>query len=411
MWPLGYLPFSWLRAMGRIVGLLGYYCMHTWRKRALSHIALAHDLHLSHEEIVAVAKQSFQNLAINCLEYPKLSTSKRLSSVIQCENPETADRLYGQGHGIVFFCGHQANWEVLFLDGTQRMKGVAIGKPIKNKHLYQWIVAMRERFGGKIISPKNALREGLRALKQGVFLGIVGDQAMPDSRYSFPFLGRRAFNSTAPALLAHRTNSPLIFAETRRVPGGYRIRYSDPVWPNQEKPIEQEVVRMMDCMLGLLQDSIRKNPGEWLWQHNRWKQQTPQVVYYRFRHDAVCVVLPENEQLIAQTHVLRQIYPLEFITLLVPETMRHVPLPPADEIVYYNHLSETLRFDLRPKLVLDFTGYPPLKQHYRRLSAFEVISLDELKQLAKAHGPVENLHDVLTRALCRPGTLWRTNAV
>jgi Kdo2-lipid IVA lauroyltransferase/acyltransferase len=193
--PFQWMPYSWIRVSGRFVGIIGFYLMRDYRKRSLSNVALASSLAFSKKEILKTAKKSFQNLAINCLEYPKLAREKRISDVIHCENPETANALYAQGHGIIFFCGHQANWEVLFLDGTTRMKGIAIGKPVKNKRLYQWIVSIRERHGGTIIAPRNAVREGLRALRKGVFMGIVGDQGMPDSGYSFPFLGRRAWTS------------------------------------------------------------------------------------------------------------------------------------------------------------------------------------------------------------------------
>src|SRR3546814_3313704 len=70
---------------------------------------------------------------INCLEYSKFAREKNFAKVIHCENPEIASSLYAQGQGIIFFCGHQSNWEALFLDGTTRMQGVAIGKAIKNK--------------------------------------------------------------------------------------------------------------------------------------------------------------------------------------------------------------------------------------------------------------------------------------
>ena len=168
---------------------------------------------------------------------PRFGRETDFSRVIQCENPETADELYRQGQGIIFFCGHLSNWEALFLDGTRRMRGIAIGKSIKNKRLYRWIVSIREKNGGKIIAPRNAVKEGLRVLRKGVFMGIVGDQGMPDSGYSFPFLGRRAWTTTAPALLAYKTHCPIIVATTRRVKGGYRIRYSDPIWPNLEESL------------------------------------------------------------------------------------------------------------------------------------------------------------------------------
>ena len=69
------------------------------------------------------------------------------------------------------------------------MKGLAIGKPIKNKYLYERVKSIREKNGGKITVPKSALKHGLKALRRGVFLGILGDQGMPSSDFSLPFLG------------------------------------------------------------------------------------------------------------------------------------------------------------------------------------------------------------------------------
>lgn len=412
-YPFSWFPYRWLHVLGKGIGWVGYYFMTDYRKRALSNLSLAKDLALTPKEIIRTAKKSFQNLAINCLEYPKLARETHFSRVIQCENPEVADALYQKGQGIIFFCGHQSNWEVLFLDGTARMQGIAIGKPIKNKQLYQWILSIRQKNGGTIISPKNAVREGLRALRKGIFMGIVGDQGMPDSGYAFPFLGRRAWTSTAPALLAYKTQCPLIFAATRRVKGGYRIHYSDPIWPDITQPAEQEVVRMMNELLTLLQESIKKSPGEWLWQHNRWKQQTPKILYKRFRQDCICVILPDDPIFFEtlQTHLptLKKIYPLAFLSLLAPEKYRGLPLIEADETIYYRSPKETLLQDYRFKLVFNFTEDQNIHRHYQKLSAFEVLNAKTLKELAKPHlaeSMKDNWSEIFKRALCRPGSLW-----
>lgn len=406
--PFMWMPYSWIHWIGRRAGSALYYLLPKYRKRTLSNLALAKDLALKPQELRRLAKRSFQNLAINCLEYPKLYRERDISRAVSCDNPEQADALYKQGQGIIFFCGHQANWEVLFLDGTKRMQGVAIGKSIKNKLLYHWVVKMREKYGGKIISPHNAVREGMRALRKGVFLGIVGDQGMPNSGYSSLFLGRRAWTSPAPALLAYKTNSPMIFASTRRVRGGYRIRYSDPIWPNLSEPLEKETVRMMDQALSLLQASIREAPGDWLWQHNRWKQQTPQFVYRTYRHDCICLILPEDPaklaSLLPHLPTFKQIYELPFLTLFAPESARGLPLIPADETRYYARLSETLLDDYRFKLIFDFADSPPVRQHYAKRSAFLTLRLSDLKRLAAPRLSPEqqnDLSEVLWAALCR----------
>ena len=413
-YPCSLLPYSWIHKLGKWIGSAAFYFMREYRKRALSNLALANDLAFSRKELIRIAKRSFQNLAINCLEYPKLSRETDFSRVIQCENPEQANELHRKKQGIIFFCGHQSNWEVLFLDGTTRMEGIAIGKPIKNKRLYNWVVSIREKNGGKIVAPRNAVREGLRALRKGSFIGIVGDQGIPDSGYSFPFLGRRAWTSTAPALLSYKTNSPIIFAGTRRVKGGYRIRYADTICHDQTQPAETEVVRMMNQLLTYLEESIKESPGEWLWQHNRWKQQTPHTLYKRFRLDCLCIILPQEkkafEEILPHLATLKLIYPLDFLFLVVPAAYRSIPLIEADDVIYYSHIEETLLKDYRFKLIFNFTGYKRIHKHYERLSAFEVLDLPALKELAAPHLPPEkqnDLSEIFKRALSRPGSLWQ----
>ena len=380
--PLSFLPYRAIHALGRFLGTLGFYCLRSYRKRTLSNLSLAPALNA---DLHRTAKQSFQNLAINCLEYPRFARETDFSRVIQCENPELALDLHNKGTGLIFFCGHLSNWETLFLDGTTRMRGVAIGKPTKNHHLYKWIVSIREQNGGTIIDPRRALQEGLRHLRKGAFLGIVGDQGMPGSPYTFPFLGRTAYNSTAPALLAYRTGSPILVATTRRIKGGYRIRYSDPVYPDLTQPAEAEIPRLMDLALTHLQNAILASPGEWLWQHNRWKQQTPQTIYRRFRHDAIGVVLPPDPAPFADAlATLRAIYPTNFFTTYT------LPLP----------------HDYRPKLIFNFTTSPLVAPHFERLSAFETLDIPTLKQLAAPYSG-DDLSEILKRALTRPGILYR----
>ena len=408
----GWMPYFLIRKIANVLGILGFYFMRDFRKRTLSNLALATDLHLSKKELIKIAKQSFQNLAINCLEYPRLAREKDFSRILFCKNPEVATKLQAQGKGIIFFCGHQANWEVLFLDGTSRMKGIAIGKPIKNKYLYRWIVSIREKNGGKIINPRNAVLEGLRALKKGAFIGIVGDQGMPDSGYCFPFLGRRAWTSTAPALLAYKTGCPIIFASTQRTKQGYEIHYSDPIWPDLLKPLEEQIPLMMDQALTLMQKSIAQTPGQWLWQHNRWKQQTPKVLYKRFRQDCICIILPPEKEkidaILPHLATLKTIYATTFLSLMIPSHYQPTSSLTFDEIFYYTDLKDTLTHDFRFKLVFNFTNYRPIHRHFERLSTFEVLDLKILKELAKEHlkaGEENNLSEIFKKALCRPGSI------
>jgi len=373
---LALLPFRVIHFLGKAAGSLLFYLIPKFRKRALSNLALATDLALTNEEIPRVAKRSFQSLAISALEFGKFAYCKKLPVI--CKNPDKTAKIIESGKGVIYFCAHQANWELLFLEGTQRMPGVAIGRPIHNLKVYDWISKVRERFGGTMITPKDASKLGLSALKSGKFLGIVGDQGMPESSFSSNFLGRNAYTSTLPGLLAYKANVPIVFAETVREKGSYIITYSEPIWPDQSVSLKQEVKRMMSEILGHLEESIKAHPEQWLWQHNRWKQETPKNVFYRFRHDTILILIPNRESCQEAIATIKAIYPRAFIT-----------------VESENFFLQDYKF----KLVFNFTGVD-VKKHYLSKSAFEVIDREMLKSLYEGNPP-EDLPTLLIQTICR----------
>jgi KDO2-lipid IV(A) lauroyltransferase len=359
---IAFLPYSWIEVLGKKLGLAIYHLYPRYRKRALSNLAIASKLHLSNADIVRLAKESIQSLAITFLQYPKLACENDIHRIAVCENPEVATSL----NGVIFFCGHQANWEVLFLEGSSRMPGIAIGRPIKNRWLYSWCVRMREKFGGKIIPPKNAVKESLRALKEGKFVGIVGDQGMPDSGFCSPFLGKPAWTSPLPALLAIKTRKPIVVATVRREYGKYILHYSDPIWP-EGKTAEE----LMKTVLALFEKSVMERPGEWMWIHNRWKQRPPGELPRKLRHDTIAIILDGNFALLDR---LLSLFPREFLTLFIPKnTSLHLGERDNLEIIPYERPEELFVEDYRFKLVINLTKYQQLKPHFLNLSTFEVI--------------------------------------
>ena len=404
-WPLRWLSYAAIHRLGAFLGSCMYYCVPKFRKRSLSNLALAATLHLSEEEICTLAKASLQNLMITCLEYAKFASEKEIHKVATCVNPEEADRLMKDNKPVIFFCGHQANWEVLFLEGSKRMPGVAIGRPIKNTFLYNWVLSIRQKYNGKMISPQNAIREGLRGLRKGSFLGVVGDQGMPDSGYCSPFFGRVAWTSPIAAILSHRTGSPIIVATTKRKEGKYYIHYSDPIWPKSDAPMDVEIDRLMKASLSHLEKKIQEEPGQWLWSHNRWKQQTPDKLKRRFRHETILIILPREKQaldtLLPHLSTFREIYPREFLTVYAPQEHVHDVQLEGAEIISYANDKDLLKRDFRFKLVFNFTSSSQIKPHFKKLSAFEVVSLDDLQVLA---GTATTLSELLKQSLLRHAT-------
>jgi Kdo2-lipid IVA lauroyltransferase/acyltransferase len=406
---LGFLPLKVIHLIGNFLGYFSYYFLADFRKTALSNLALAKSLNLSNSDILKISKKSFQNLAINILEYAYFHqrNSQMLSKKIICKNPHIANEFALQKKGLIFFCAHQSNFEALFIDGTKQMEGIAIGKPIKNPFLYKWIKSIREKNNGRIIEPRNALKEGLKGLRRGVFLGIVGDQAMPNSGYSYNFFNRRAHLTTAPALLSYRTSSPIIVATTKRYFGRYEIIYSDPIFPNLSNPSDIEVKNLMDKSLSILEKSIEESPHEWLWQHNFYKQQSPKEIFKKYRKDTILIVLPNTEEEFSKAvdglKTLRDIYKNNFLFLLSPKKFEEkIPFKQSfEEIFYYKKNSEMLLEDYRFKLVYDFSNTKSLKKHFKKLSAFDVFTIKDLAKTSVNNTSVANYSDIIKNAVLR----------
>lgn len=174
-------------------------------------------------------------------------------------------------------------------------------------------------------------------------------------------------------MLSYRTGSPLLFAKVTRDKGKYQIHYSDPVWPNCNEPMEKEIARLMHTMLSYLEESIKEKPGEWMWLHNRFKQQTPDLIKRSFRQESICMVLPEDkvlfDSLLPHLPTLRKIYRLEFFTLFVPKQYQEA-LAFDGEIIPYDKIDEVLVRDFRFKLVFNFHGDKRISKHFLSHSAF-----------------------------------------
>ncbi len=372
-WTISCLPYSAIHAIGRITGSMVYYVYTPFRKKAMSNLAIAYGSQKSETERKKIARQSFQNLMITCLEFFRLK-KKDLKHMIKMIDPEKVISLQEKGQGIVFMSGHQANWEIPFLClNMLSPDGIAVGRPIKNPRIYKWIMSVRQMNGGRVVMPRQAIKEGLKALRAGKYIGIVADQAFPESDYSFPLFGTRAWSTTAPALLAYKTHSPIIVGTSHRMSGYYEVRGSSPIWPNYNLPMKECVIDLMDRAYTHLEQSIKGSPDQWMWIHDRWKQQGIDHVKRIYRYGFILIIVPNDEPAELRAH-LKEIYPHSFLTFMTPE----------DDL--------TIR-DWRYQLVLDFVGLPKVRRHFRKLGAVRAIPLT-LKTMKQTLVKPECLHTV-----------------
>lgn len=388
LYPISFLPYRAVHALGKALGIIAYYFGPSKiRKITFNNLALAKDLKLTEKEIKKIAIGSFQNLIINALEYFRLPKSKnKISRFVKGHNMNFLRDFKEKKQGVIAVTGHISNWELCFLDFTQKGPATAIGKEIRNKKLYNYIQSIRQMHGGKIIEMQKALPIASKALKEGATFSMVNDQSFIASSYSYPFFGARAFTSPAPALLAYKSNCPISIVTTRRLPKGkYEYHISDPIWPNTKASLKQEVRRLMDIIMSKFEDHIKKYPDQWLWQHKRWKQEGFNRVYAQYKADSILFIIPEDKVAFEQVNkalpILRKIYTRSFLTFMIPQKFKNQFSMPNEEVITYQNENDILVRDYRFQLIFDFRNSKRVKKHFLKLGAHSVFFAHQLTKV------------------------------
>jgi len=181
--------------------------------------------------------------------------------------------------GLVLLTAHLGNWEIGGASITAR--GIpldVVAKGMSNRGFQEELFATRERLGMRVIEMGDATRESLRSLRRGEVVALLADQSAHRGGMALPFFGRPASTARGPALFAARSGAPvwLAFAIRDRGP---RQRYTVTFEPLPFAPTgrpEEDAQALMGAYARRLEEAVRAAPGQYFWQHRRWKTQGPE---------------------------------------------------------------------------------------------------------------------------------------
>jgi len=277
-------PFALLPVKsGDLLGLLMFSLWKSRRVIAIDNLrkcmALgAVSLSQSPEEVI---RENFRNLGRSFIEVVKIyyGMGRTILEKTVIKGMEHFEKARAKGKGVFLITGHCGNWELLAIMASYRVAPLSVVvRPLNNPYLNRFLMKARSRFGNRLLDKRGALRAILGTLKDGGFVGILMDQAvLPDEGYVIDFLGRGAWTSKMPALLARKTGAPAVAAFIRRTDSGHEITVHPEVIlssnSNQDEAVKEDTKRFSR----FIEDYIRENPSQWLWMHRRWKRVPPEV--------------------------------------------------------------------------------------------------------------------------------------
>ena len=178
------------------------------------------------------------------------------------------------GRPVIVLAAHQCNWEWLLL-GLCSELGYPVDaayKPLINPWADQAMLAIRSRFGARLVPAQNLLGDILARRKLARAIAINADQepVQSENKHWLRFLNRDSAFYTGPEEIARATRYPVWFLKIRRVSLGVYAAEAVPLWDAVEKLASGELT---ERYAALAEQQIRAAPADWPWSHKRWKLQ------------------------------------------------------------------------------------------------------------------------------------------
>lgn len=222
------------------------------------------------KEIKKLAIESYKSTAKNTI-IPLFLAELLKKGYIEPENYELVKQLMERNKGLIITTIHMAGFEAGFFMGKDYDTNVVFKKQ-KNPYINDMMEKCRAKVGTHSIMKniENNSNDKIRdVFKNKGVLVLAADQYSND--VDIEFFGKKTRANAGNVVLAIKYKAPILLAYSNY--DGYKIKL------NFYK--EMEIVKMgtlketvnynVQNMFYEYEKIIRKNPGEYMWQHNRWK--------------------------------------------------------------------------------------------------------------------------------------------
>jgi KDO2-lipid IV(A) lauroyltransferase len=266
------LPFWFFYLLSNIASFLLMHVFKYRREVILYNLSIAFPDKTDAEKR-KIMKGFYRNFTDNFLETIKLiSISKKELNKRFVGNYEVVNDLKGKAKRLQMLSGHFFNWEFAnyAIANNINFTLITVYMPITNKIFNRLFLKIRGRFGANMISALNYRAEFLPFIHQEYGLGLVADQnpGIPNKAYWADFFGRKTSFVKGPEKGARINDAAVIVCNFyKRKRGYYGVHFKLLALDPNALP-EGEITKKM---ISFLEESIRKDPSNYLWSHRRFR--------------------------------------------------------------------------------------------------------------------------------------------
>jgi len=245
-------------------------------RRCLDHMRAQPGWSCTIPDAEEITREVFRNIGRSLVETCQLyhGHGAALIDRVEVRGREHYEAARAKGKGMIFLTGHCGNWELgaLAFSRLLNMPMSVVARRQNNPYLNRMVERMRMQYNNCIIYKDNALKNMLAVIRKDGVVGLLVDQAVfPEEGCLISFLGRPAWASRVPALLARKTGVVVLPAFAHREGDRHVID----IYPELEFSGEGgNDVWTADAQVysRSIEQAIIAHPTDWYWVHRRWKR-------------------------------------------------------------------------------------------------------------------------------------------
>ena len=272
---IGLIPRKLAFRLGNLMGQILFLADRKHRKIALNNLTRAFGHEKNPYEIRILARRVFKNLGQIIFEigWSLRLESKDFQKYFNIQGLSNYTNAYEKGRGVLLLTAHMGNWELLSI--IMAMAGYPVSvlyRPLDFFLLDRLFAMIRGRFGAELIPSAQSMRKILRSLKHGKVVGMLMDQNVDWYEGVFvDFFGHRACTNKSMALLARRTEAPVVPVFLVREKSGFMAEFGSEIPLIKTEDIRKDLEANTQQYNRIIEDFVRRYPDQWFWVHQRWK--------------------------------------------------------------------------------------------------------------------------------------------
>lgn len=213
--------------------------------------------------LVIDAMRSYMRYWCDTFRFPDWS-SQRVTETVSVTNEHLLMEAIAAKTGVIVALPHAGNWD--HAGAYFCAKGVplvTVAERLKPEKLFLKFLSYRESMGMEVLPLDGRVLDTLAdRLRDGALVALVADRDLSRSGIEVDFFGAPARMPAGPALLAIRTQAPLITAFVSYTDAGVHIDFKSVMLPSSgsEREMVQEIVQMTAVHF---EDGISQQPQDW----------------------------------------------------------------------------------------------------------------------------------------------------